>query len=186
MEQVRNWFAGNHQAVLLTAAAIVFLLAALAAAALMAIKRNKKQVHTFEPVPAVFTMSTEGPDSSEDTEEDDPTRRLFPVTDIGLKTYELEFTDADDKRIVYQIPVSDRIVIGRKGTCNVSIPNPTLSGKHCEIILKEGKLFLRDLGSLNGTFLNGSEENVKEEELTSGSKITMGQVTLIVMIRTIN
>lgn len=45
--------------------------------------------------------------------------------------------------------------VGRHAENSLSIPNPTVSGCHAEIVRVEDKLFVRDLESTNGTLLNG-------------------------------
>jgi EAL domain-containing protein (putative c-di-GMP-specific phosphodiesterase class I) len=45
-------------------------------------------------------------------------------------------------------------VIGRYPQCDLQIPSRCVSGRHAEIMEMDGQLFLNDLGSTNGTFLN--------------------------------
>lgn len=58
---------------------------------------------------------------------------------------------------VYKVPVADRAVIGRStGGKGVDIQGDgTISSRHCEFIFAQGKLFVLDLNSTNGTLLNG-------------------------------
>ncbi len=52
--------------------------------------------------------------------------------------------------------ITTELVIGRAGNVDVSIPNDdVLSSRHCRIFERENMLFLEDLGSTNGTYLNG-------------------------------
>lgn len=46
-------------------------------------------------------------------------------------------------------------VIGRHGDCQLSIADPTVSGRHAELLFVDDDLFVRDLNSTNGTLLNG-------------------------------
>lgn len=46
--------------------------------------------------------------------------------------------------------------IGRDETCHVAISGALVSRRHARILLEEGELSLEDLGSRNGTFLNGA------------------------------
>ena len=52
------------------------------------------------------------------------------------------------------------------------VPDKKVSRRHAEIALSEGGYVLKDLGSPNGTFVNG--EPVTEHRLKEGDRITMG------------
>jgi Domain of unknown function (DUF4123)/FHA domain len=66
------------------------------------------------------------------------------------------------------------ISVGRNATNTVSIPTDRFaSGSHFEITISNGHLFLRDLGSSNGTFVNG--ERVREYGLLEGDSILAGE-----------
>lgn len=45
--------------------------------------------------------------------------------------------------------------VGRRNGTALTIENPSVSGKHAELTVEDGNLFVRDLGSTNGTFVNG-------------------------------
>lgn len=45
--------------------------------------------------------------------------------------------------------------VGRKAEMSLSIPRATVSGAHAEFIERDGTLYLRDLNSTNGTYING-------------------------------
>jgi adenylate cyclase len=49
------------------------------------------------------------------------------------------------------------LVVGRAPTCDVSIADPTISRRHAELVCEEDQVLLRDLGSSNGTFVNGNK-----------------------------
>jgi hypothetical protein len=59
-----------------------------------------------------------------------------------------------------QIPIDKGSMIigrgGRRGDCDIVLPERQVSRQHAEIFLQNGRYFLRDLGSKNGTYLNGS------------------------------
>lgn len=70
-----------------------------------------------------------------------------------------------------------RSTIGRLDSNEISIPDPGLSRHHAEIRSEGGHFLLTDLGSTNGTFVNG--KRIAEAELKDGAKITVGDVTLV-------
>lgn len=54
------------------------------------------------------------------------------------------------------LPPQEAWIIGRHTDADISLPfEPTVSGRHAEIKQRKDGLFLRDLGSLNGTWVNG-------------------------------
>ncbi len=66
--------------------------------------------------------------------------------------------------------------IGRSRDSDLTVAHPMVSRRHCEIFEGEdGTLRVRDLGSLNGTFVNG--ERVSEAELPNQAEITVGPLT---------
>ncbi|HEY2412318.1 MAG TPA: FHA domain-containing protein [Pirellulaceae bacterium] len=65
--------------------------------------------------------------------------------------------------------------IGRGRDLAVVLPHPLVSRNHCELYEAAGKLMVRDLGSLNGTFINN--ERITESPLAPGELLTVGTVT---------
>jgi pSer/pThr/pTyr-binding forkhead associated (FHA) protein/tetratricopeptide (TPR) repeat protein len=87
----------------------------------------------------------------------------------------LEFPHADGAR-AYDI-VDAEIAIGRSQNCHVVLEDKKSSRKHAIILQKDGKFLLRDLGSSNGTLVNG--ERVDERELSSGDEIQIGDTRFL-------
>jgi len=51
----------------------------------------------------------------------------------------------------------DTVVIGRDRDCHITVPDVSVSGRHCRIIWNGREHLLDDLGSFNGTYLNGAQ-----------------------------
>ncbi len=66
----------------------------------------------------------------------------------------------------------DHLIIGRDPTCDVVISHPIVSKKHAEIIRQNGKPVIIDLGSVNGTYVNGIR--VKRHELQELDRVVIG------------
>ncbi len=71
-------------------------------------------------------------------------------------------------------------VIGRKPDADLRIPLADISRAHCEFSLSDSGATLRDLGSSNGTFVNG--ERITERPLKPGDLVKIGPVTFVVQI----
>ena len=71
-------------------------------------------------------------------------------------------------------------IIGRRQDCDMCVPLMVISRRHCAINMDEGKLWIRDLDSRNGTFVNG--EKIDEVELKAGDNIQIGPLSFLVQI----
>ena len=67
--------------------------------------------------------------------------------------------------------------LGRHPTNTHQVLDRVVSKEHCHIDLVDGHYVLKDLGSLNGTYLNG--EKVAESVLEDGDEITMGSTQIV-------
>ena len=65
--------------------------------------------------------------------------------------------------------------IGRGKGTTIVLQHPLVSRQHCELFEADGQLMVRDLGSLNGTFVNN--QRVTEAPLPAGELLTVGTVT---------
>jgi len=68
------------------------------------------------------------------------------------------------------------LVIGRLKDSDIPVRDPFLSRIHCGIIYHNQQFHLKDLGSANGTYRNGSR--VFECTLAPGDRIQVGNTTL--------
>src|SRR3954469_4311332 len=67
--------------------------------------------------------------------------------------------------------------VGRQDECQLRIKSSQVSRKHCELFEKKGLLLVKDLGSSNGTYVNG--KRIQEQRvLEPGDELTIGQVKL--------
>ncbi|MDC1194296.1 FHA domain-containing protein, partial [Crocinitomicaceae bacterium] len=66
------------------------------------------------------------------------------------------------------------ITIGRSSSCDLTLPHNTISKAHASIEKKNNKYYLKDLGSLNGTFING-RRITHETEVRDTDKIIIGR-----------
>lgn len=66
-------------------------------------------------------------------------------------------------------------VIGRGVQCEISIVDPTMSRRHAELVPDPDGLIIRDLGSSNGTFINGAR--ISEQRAVAGDSVAFGKLT---------
>ena len=70
------------------------------------------------------------------------------------------------------------IVVGRHSSCDVCLPLPDVSRRHCRLFFRDGQWLVEDRGSLNGVFVN--EERVKMHALRTTDRLRLGGFTFLV------
>jgi pSer/pThr/pTyr-binding forkhead associated (FHA) protein len=79
--------------------------------------------------------------------------------------------------IVYDFPV----ILGRDPACQAVISAPSVSRRHARIIWENGSYFLEDLGSSNGSAVNGVRVGDGAAQLEPGGcAVELGQVTVAI------
>ncbi len=72
---------------------------------------------------------------------------------------------------------SPSIVLGRSSEADILVDDTGVSRRHLEIRAQDGRVYAVDLGSTNGSYVNGQRVN-GQMELSDGSMITMGRSRL--------
>jgi predicted component of type VI protein secretion system len=75
----------------------------------------------------------------------------------------------------FELPPGRSLVVGRGVATDIAIYDPTISRRHAELTARGDAVEVRDLGSSNGTCINGSR--VSTGRLTVNDSITFGKVT---------
>ena len=96
-------------------------------------------------------------------------------TDQPARPYKLKMIDPATSQI---FPLGEEVTIGRAPGCSVPLADDTyVSQLHARIYIRDGKPFVEDLGSTNGTFLNRDRLS-KTMPLRRGDKLQIGQTVL--------
>jgi hypothetical protein len=69
-------------------------------------------------------------------------------------------------------------ILGSAPDAEIQIKDVTVSAKHASLRYKDGKFYLVDLDSTNGTYLNDKTETIAREELKDNDAIRLGEVVL--------
>jgi hypothetical protein len=95
--------------------------------------------------------------------------------DQPTRPYKLKMIDPATSQI---FPLGEEVTIGRAPGCSVPLADDTfVSQLHARIYIRDGKPFVEDLGSTNGTFLNRDRLS-KTMPLHRGDKLQIGQTVL--------
>ncbi len=84
--------------------------------------------------------------------------------------------EGPDRGLEYELSTT-RMTVGSSPKNEVVLSDPTVSRVHCEIVIDRDRYVIRDLGSTNGTKLNGTP--VVEAVLAAGSRVRLGDSELL-------
>jgi anti-anti-sigma regulatory factor len=105
--------------------------------------------------------------TSQNSSEDGPTGAFF-------------LQDVNDEHCWF-VELGDRgLVLGRSRGADLVLVDTTVSGQHAKIARESGQLYLRDLASTNGSFING--ERIQNQQLGDGDILRLGGVRLRVVL----
>jgi len=77
--------------------------------------------------------------------------------------------------------IGERALIGRSPECDVFLDDVTVSRRHAELV-REGNVFtIRDLGSLNGTFVN--KRRIESSALEDDDEVQIGKYRMTFLRR---
>ena len=93
------------------------------------------------------------------------------MLDTTAATLIIESGDPDTTRFYLDRPVS---VLGKGSDVDIPIGNPYVSRRHAEITCDQDRFRIRDLGSKNGTYINGKRLVRGFHQLAGGDRIELG------------
>lgn len=97
---------------------------------------------------------------------------------FGLEV--IETVSSSDLKAGSVIPVRGEVTIGRRQGNSLVIPDQHVSGQHAKIFIKNDVLYIEDLNSTNGTFINGEKVNSRVK-LFAKDEIKVGNTKLKVL-----
>ena len=84
-------------------------------------------------------------------------------------------TELNGERVSWPLE-GDRITVGRSSRNTVHLPDTTVSKEHAELVRLAGTWQLRDLGSRNGTRVNGIDVTTDARTVREGDTLEFGQI----------
>ena len=142
--------------------------------------RSVLKIDTEIDKPTVFDSADESvPAEEAQTKYDGGSVEVPPVLPKRVPTIKRILTGE-------QVKITGNVFrIGRKddGMDYVVSHNPAISKKHAEVLVRDGKYYVRDVGSKNGTYVNGRilPKN-KEVEISNGDLIKLANEDFLVQI----
>ena len=96
----------------------------------------------------------------------------------GTAILVLRSGEGEGEHFVLSSPVTN---IGRHADSDIALDDITVSRRHCEVSIVNGRFLVRDAGSLNGTYVN--QKRVDEIALNQGDELQIGKFHLVFLER---
>ena len=74
----------------------------------------------------------------------------------------------------------ESVTVGRSPDCDIFLDDVTVSRKHAELLQEDGRFTIRDLGSLNGTYVN--RRRIDSSPLSDGDELQIGKYRLTFLV----
>jgi hypothetical protein len=108
-----------------------------------------------------------------------------PASDVklmDLSQYEVSFEVLNSPFKGFQFIVDrPELLVGRLEDCHVILPDGSVSGHHCRILLEDHCMRVIDMGSTNGTIVNG--ELISDSLLQVGDEFQIGAIALSMKLK---
>jgi serine/threonine-protein kinase len=144
------------------------------------VDQAKDQITSETPIPLAKAVESNGPPTLTWTAQPNGPATMadrLPLEPAHADAY-LEITGPETVAGRSQPLADGRCRIGRDEMVELQIIDTSLSRHHTDIIGRDGRFFVHDLNSANGTFVNG--ESVREDrELADGDIIRLGHVVMV-------
>src|SRR6202041_1870447 len=95
-----------------------------------------------------------------------------PTISRGTRSYVLRFISGKYQGGEFPIATDKQIIVGRSSDLDMVLVEDMVSRKHARIAMQNDQIWIEDLGSTNGTFVNG--EKIKRARLKEGDRVLIG------------
>lgn len=164
--------------IILAVILIAVLVIALAVFLFIRSKKERDRIRTVDEHDADFSGGETELASSDDTDSGD----TVPLIGNDRRLI-ISLTDRANPNRHFETPLRNKVSIGRSSANQIVLDyERSVSGAHCEIFITGNLFKVRDLGSKNGTYVDGIQVG-DVAEISSGSVLKLGRLELTVEIR---
>jgi len=78
--------------------------------------------------------------------------------------------------------VGPQFLVGRDPECQLRPASQAVSKQHCAVLVRDGKIYLKDFGSTNGTVLNDAVVQGEERELVNNDSVKIGPLDFLIRV----
>jgi hypothetical protein len=121
----------------------------------------------------------ETPPVGREMQDPSPKAPTAPAPRPGARSFVLRFISGKYQGGEFPIAADKQIIVGRSSDLDMVLVEDMVSRKHARIAMQGEQIWIEDLGSTNGTFVNG--EKIKRARLKEGDRVLIGTSILKVV-----
>jgi hypothetical protein len=121
----------------------------------------------------------ETPPVGREMQDPSPKAPTAPAPRPGARSFVLRFISGKYQGGEFPIAADKQIIVGRSSDLDMVLVEDMVSRKHARIAMQGDQIWIEDLGSTNGTFVNG--EKIKRARLKEGDRVLIGTSILKVI-----
>ena len=126
-------------------------------------------------------VAEENGETTETYSPDEAAELFDTLDDMGVRGAALVVRSGGGRSGETFAPEGESVTIGRSPECGIFLDDVTVSRKHAVLEQQGERWHIRDLGSLNGTFVN--RERVDDAQLEDGDELQIGKYRLTFLQR---
>ena len=180
-----EYFFQDYLRVIICIISILFLLTIVLIAHKVSKKKEKKDrgKDLFEKTENEEAFENAMTELISSKSEDGGTEMIFGGLQDAKHIYNIVLTDKNNPSKAFEHELRDVAIVGRSSEmADIAITyDKSVGRKHCAISQSNGRFYIKDLGSINRTKLNGTAI-YNEEEIKNGDILTLGRVELYISI----
>ena len=130
---------------------------------------------------ALLHAQQEGVEATQTFSAEEAEEQFDTLDDVGIKGPALVVRSGGGRSGETFAPQNESTMIGRSPDCAIFLDDVTVSRRHAALVERDGRWFIEDQGSLNGTFVN--RRRVESAELEDGDELQVGKYRLTFLNR---
>lgn len=106
-----------------------------------------------------------------------------PIDGAAVCTVILDIRAHGCEPCVISMKLAGELILGHGEACDVQLFDPCVSGRHARLVLRGSAVYIEDMGSKNGTLVDGGPQRIRGlVDISAGANVAMGNTRIFIKI----
>jgi FHA domain/zinc-ribbon domain len=135
--------------------------------------QNPESANYCSKCGALLVRDDAGADTTMSFTPEESEEEAAELEDLGIERPALVVRSGGGRAGETFHPEGERTTIGRSPDCGIFLDDVTVSRRHAVLLRRDGRFYIEDQGSLNGTFLN--RRRIESAQIGDGDELQIGK-----------